>query len=130
MIRPLPPILSRLIPRLSSPFDGERLATVAAIERALRSSGIYWNDLAAAVSPQAPLVQCCNYEPRRTESELRSWLTAISREPWLNDWTAGFVANLLRRPSLDALTGKQLAVVDRIIRQAQDRGVRAGRAAA
>jgi hypothetical protein len=72
------------------------------------------------------------YEQHHTESgearQMRAWLTAISREFWPNVWTAGFVADLLRRSSLDGLTSKQTACVNRIIQQAYDRGVRADRA--
>jgi hypothetical protein len=75
-----------------------------------------------------------NRAARITESgdaqQIRRRLEAISREDWLNSWTAGFVADLLRRDSLDGLSGKQTACVNRIIRQAQDRGVRPGREAA
>jgi|SRR5215831_679028 len=42
--------LVKLIPRLGSPFDGERLATVAAIERVLKSNGRA--DLAGAIAPR------------------------------------------------------------------------------
>src|ERR1700730_17852445 len=39
-----------------------------------------------------------NYEPRRTEGDnVRTWLTAISREDWVNEWTIEFIASLLRR---------------------------------
>ena len=51
-------------------------------------------------------------------------------ESWPNAWTRGFVADLLRRPSLDGLTSKQAACVNRIIQQAYERGVRADRRAA
>lgn len=125
----LPPVVARLIPRLGSPFDGEIVATVRAIERALKSQKLDWHDLAAAVAPQAPPVQC-NYEPRRSESEMRAWLTAISREDWINEWTAGFVGSLLRRRSLNNLTERQIACVSRIISEAFNRGVRPRREAA
>ena len=38
LTRDLPPVLGKLIPLLSSPFDAERLATVAAIDRALKAA--------------------------------------------------------------------------------------------
>jgi hypothetical protein len=85
------------------------------------------------VAAQAPPTQW-DHKAHRTESgearQMRAWLTVISRESWPNVWTAGFVADLLRRSSLDGLTGKQAACVNRIIRQAYDRGVRADRSAA
>jgi hypothetical protein len=128
-----PPVLAGLIPRLGSSFDGEILATVHAIGRALKTRNLDWHDLAKTVTAQSLPAQW-NYEPRRTESDevhrMRAWLTAISREDWLNAWTAGFVSDLLLRSSLDGLTGKQTACVDRIIRQARDRGVRVVRRAA
>jgi hypothetical protein len=133
LTRDFPPVLARMIPRLGSPFDHEVVATARAIERALKSQKLDWHDVAAAVTAQAPPTQW-DYKPHRTESdvaaEMRAWLTAISRESWPNQWTAEFVDDLLRRSSLDRLTGKQAACVNRIIRQAQDRGVRADRRAA
>src|SRR5438445_339881 len=94
LTRELPPVLGKLIPRLSSPFDAERLATVAAIDRALRAANKDWHDIVAALTAES-LPAPWNYEPRRTESDeahrTRAWLTAISREDWPNAWTAGFV---------------------------------------
>jgi hypothetical protein len=43
------PRLAALIPRLATPFDGERLATVAAIDRTLKSADRDFHDLAAAI---------------------------------------------------------------------------------
>jgi hypothetical protein len=127
----LPPVISRLIPRLGSPHDGEVVATARAIQRSLKSQRLDWHDLAAVVTAQAPPTQW-DYERHEsaTAAEVGAWLEAISCEDWPNSWTAGFVADLLRRDSLDGLTGKQTACVNRIIRQAYDRGVRPGRRAA
>jgi hypothetical protein len=130
MTRDFPATLARMIPRLASPFDHEVVATARAIERTLKPLGFDWHDVAAAVTAQAPSTQ---YEQHHTESgearQMRAWLEAISRESWPNEWTAGFVGDLLRRSSLDGLTGKQTACVNRIIRQAYDRSVRVRRAA-
>ena len=129
----LPPVISRMIPRLGSPHDAEVVATARAIERVLKSEKRDWHDVAAAVA-QAPPTQWDYEPPPRTESDdaqqIRAWLTAIAGEDWLNSWSAGFVSDLLCRDSLDRLTGKQMACIDRIIRQAQDRGVRPDRRAA
>jgi hypothetical protein len=129
--REFPPVVARMIPRLGSPFDHEVVAVARAIERSLKSQKLDWHDVAATVT--APPTQW-DYEPQHHESgeaqQMRAWLKAISRESWLNSWTAGFVAYLLRRDSLDRLTGKQTACVNRIIQQAYDRGVRPGREAA
>jgi hypothetical protein len=133
MTRDFPAAIARMIPRLGSPFDHEVVATARAIERTLKPLGFDWHDVAAAMTAQAPPTQW-DYEPKRHESgdaqQMRAWLTAISREDWLNAWTARFVADLLRRSSLDGLTGKQAACVNRIVRQAYDRGVRVDRRAA
>jgi hypothetical protein len=125
-----PPILARLVPRLDSPHDGEIIATAKAIERVLHSSSMDWHDLTKAITAPPPIP----WQPNRTEShesaEMRTWLEAISRETWLNDWSRSFIANILARRSLDSLSVKQRTCVDRIIKQAFDRGVRADRRAA
>jgi hypothetical protein len=40
--------IAKLMPRLASPFDGERAATAAAIDRVLIAEGLDWHDLTAA----------------------------------------------------------------------------------
>lgn len=45
------PRLVRLMPRLASDADGEVVATVRAIDRALRGAGCDWHDLTAALTP-------------------------------------------------------------------------------
>jgi hypothetical protein len=133
LTRDFPPVVARMIPRLGSPHDGEIIATAKAIERTLKSQKLDWHDVAAAVVAQAPPIQW-NYESPCAESDkarqMRARLEIISREDWINSWTAGFVADLLRRDSLDGLSVKQQTCVDRIIKQAFDRGVRVPRRAA
>jgi hypothetical protein len=128
-----PPILGQLIPRLRSPFDGEVVATVRAIERTLKAQKLDWHDVASAVAQAAPPTQW-DYEPQRTESaaaaEVRAWLEVISREPWPNDWTSSFIANILTRQSLDSLSAKQRTCANSIITEAYRRGVRVDRGAA
>jgi hypothetical protein len=51
---PIISLLARLIPRLASPFDGEKLATLAAIERTLKSKGLDFNDWAVVVAAPVP----------------------------------------------------------------------------
>lgn len=53
-LTPIAPKLALLIPRLSSPFDGEKLATLAAIERMLMARGLDFNDFAEAISRPEP----------------------------------------------------------------------------
>jgi hypothetical protein len=50
----IPPRIALLIPRLASDHEGERLATVAAIERTLKAAGRDFHDLARALGGQTP----------------------------------------------------------------------------
>jgi hypothetical protein len=129
---PFPPILTRLIPRLASPFDHEVTATARAIERALKSQKLDWHDVAAAVT--APPSRPPSRPPCVAENDgaarMRSLLEAVSREPWPNDWTQKFIAGVLRRPSLGRLSKKQVAIVNNIVAEAYRRGVRIDRSAA
>jgi hypothetical protein len=128
MTRPLPPVIAQLLPRLGSNFDGEIIATVKAIQRVLHSSSMDWHDLTKAITapPAIP------WQPNRTESheEIRAWLEVVSREPWPNDWTRSFIANILARRSLDSLSAKQRTCVHNIITEPRCRGVRVDRRAA
>jgi hypothetical protein len=119
-----------LIPRLASPHDGEVIATARAVGRALQSPGCDWHDLAKAAATAPPPPRPPSRAESNESTEMRARLEAISRESRPNESTAGFVGDLLRRSSLDGLTGKQTACVNRIIRQAYDRGVRVDRRAA
>ncbi|HVG49329.1 MAG TPA: hypothetical protein VM899_14480, partial [Rubellimicrobium sp.] len=53
-LSPILPKLSRLVPRLSSDADGEIVATVRAIDRALRGAGFDWYDFTSALTPALP----------------------------------------------------------------------------
>jgi hypothetical protein len=59
MTSKLPPLvrdkLAKLLPMPSSDHDGERIATVAAIERVLKSKNLGWLDLAAQVITTEPV---------------------------------------------------------------------------
>lgn len=46
---PIAPKIAKLIPRLATNHDGEVVATVRAIERTLKSSGLDFHDLAGAL---------------------------------------------------------------------------------
>jgi hypothetical protein len=45
--------LAKLLARLSSQFDGERVATLAAIDRIMAGAGLDWNDLAAVLTAES-----------------------------------------------------------------------------
>lgn len=54
--------LEKLIPRLGTDSDAEAIATVRAIERALKSNGSDWHDLAAALKAKPDPI---HYQPHR-----------------------------------------------------------------
>src|SRR4051812_7190131 len=54
----IPPRVAILIPRLASDHEGERLATVAAIERALTAAGRDFHDLARALGGAPAPTEC------------------------------------------------------------------------
>jgi predicted nuclease of predicted toxin-antitoxin system len=131
MMRPLPPIVAQLLPRLGSNFDGEIIATAKAIQRVLHSSDMDWHDLTRAIT--APAIATLPRQPWTESDEaqqIRLWLEAVANEDWLNSWSTAFVANILSRQSLDRLSKRQLAVINNIIGEAHRRGCRPGREAA
>ena len=82
------PTLDKLIRRLGSSHDGERLATVHAIERVLKTAGRDWHDLAdAIVAP--PLV------PKRSIANWRQQLRfCADHARLLNDRERDFIRTL------------------------------------
>ena len=60
-------------------------ATVAAIERKLRASGLDWHDLAARIS-----------QPHNDPPSLRDIAEALGDAPGLNTWETNFVADIRR----------------------------------
>lgn len=46
--------LSKILPRLASPFEAEQLATLAAVKRVLTSAGFDLHDLSAAITTPSP----------------------------------------------------------------------------
>ena len=56
--RPLTPEvrekIGKLLPKLATSFDGERVAVVSAIERVLVASGMDWHDFTAAFATPSP----------------------------------------------------------------------------
>ena len=132
MSRDPPPVLGKLIPKLSTPFDAERLATVAAIERALRSEKLDWHDLASAAVAQAglPRTTCKATDgapPRWADldgEERLQWLAALSAEPRLNNWSITFVNSIAAQVRAGCrLSPKQAGCIDKILAAGWRRGV-------
>jgi hypothetical protein len=92
--------LAKLMPRLASPFDGERIATLAAIERVLAAEGFDLHDLTAAIAlPAAAMPASPSSQPRQP-IEVRHLLTLIGvleHEASLSPRARDFLADLRRR---------------------------------
>ena len=89
--------LSNLIRRLSTNHDGEVVATVRAIERALRAEGHDWHDLADQLTTEI-------HEPPSLHA-MAAWL---HDRPSLSQWERDFVPSVLGRLRAGArLTDKQ-----------------------
>ncbi len=139
--------LAAIIPRLATNHDGERLATVAALQRTLAGAGNDLHDLAAAVA-QEPATS------RRREDhagdrgndrhadcqtpqifweelsafERRRWLDALVYGTVLSSWESNFVDSV-RRQFLDygdrmRFSDKQVGICNRILWKAINAGVR------
>jgi hypothetical protein len=84
--------LARLIRLLSSPVDGERLGAVCGIERILRSAGLSFHELAAAV-----LASSLNVD--ESVGNARSWIDAGNKllGTDLRDHERKFVRDMISR---------------------------------
>jgi predicted nuclease of predicted toxin-antitoxin system len=84
----LTPKLGKLLPLLGSDRDGEVVAAARAIDRALRSAGCDWHDLAARLSTPTSVTQISNTD----------WRAAVrfctSRFGLLTEWEQNFIATL------------------------------------
>ncbi len=63
-LTPVLPKLELLMPRLASTHDGEVVAAVRAIDRALHSAGLDWHDVVAELSLAKPQVTSHIRSPR------------------------------------------------------------------
>jgi len=110
--------LALLIPRLGSPFNGEQLATVAAIERVLKSNGSDWHDLADAITADRRKVSLRTNSPRRKPAPA-PWRPAIrallaSAAPLLL-WERQYCCQCLF--NVQRLSSKQRRCLEDILRQ-------------
>lgn len=104
--------LDPLIRRLSSDHEGERLATVAAIERVLRAHGLDFHDLAGVVGDGIAHRELMTGDTGRI-------FYCLAHAPLLSDWERGFCGSLL---GFRRLSPKQLAHLDRIVARLQEGG--------
>lgn len=75
-LAPVAPRLAKLLPMLSSNHDGEKLAALAAISRALEGASLSWHDLAARVTFEGQIEEA---SPRFTSLDLAGPAYAIAR---------------------------------------------------
>lgn len=136
--------IAAMLPRLASAHDGERLATVAAIQRTLSGAGHDLHDLAAVVAETPDRKRRAEQDrdrPRRADDhhapavfwedlnavERRRWLDAMVYQAVFSDWERNFLDNTRRR-FLDygdrvRLSDKQVGVCNRLLWKAVREGV-------
>lgn len=102
--------LDPLIRRLATNHDGERLATVAAIERVLRANDLGWHDLADLVGDGIAHRDLFAGESGRI-------FYCLAHAQLLSDWERGFCGSLL---GFKRLSPKQLAHLDRIVARVRE----------
>lgn len=100
--------LTKLLPRLASSFDGERTATLAAIERVLTAEGLDWHDFTAAFFEQAPAAESGQHD------------NAVTHELVASRRLLGLIANIEAR-DCGRIDDRSRAFLASIRRQAQRR---------
>lgn len=105
-LAPVRPTLAKLIPRLGSNHDGERLATVEAIKRTLGSAGCDWHDFAASVAQDHERrprhnkfddVEAGCYWAILPDHQRQAWLDILQRAWCLTPWEKNFVTDIRAR---------------------------------
>ncbi|MGB0748170.1 MAG: hypothetical protein ACPGO3_05450 [Magnetospiraceae bacterium] len=97
-LEPIAQRLQKLIAMLSSDRDGEVLAAVSAIDRALDGAGATWHDLAATVT-EPGRVPCRCHESENApspDSDHLAMAETLARFGNLNDWEGKFVSSILK----------------------------------
>jgi hypothetical protein len=92
--------LSKILARLSSPFDGEVAAAGRAAHRLIRAAGLSWEQ----VFEPAPIGGVAEDDPIGF---------CLDRAELLTDWERRFLGSIRRQPY--PLTGKQCRVLRRIV---------------
>jgi hypothetical protein len=113
----LAPRIDPLVRRLATGFEGERLATLLALERVLVAGGSSFHDLADALT-RPPVVRRSAPRPspgRATHADLRQMASELDGNADLSRWETDFVANVRRmlrdgRPP----SKKQRSILERI----------------
>jgi hypothetical protein len=115
----LPRQVPALVRRLSTPHDGEIIATVHALRRVLEGVGLDLHAVADRLERGQPL----SAKPRKATSPRTDYaalfraLAAAAHHPSLSPWERSFARSMLEQPPRP-LTPKQRSIVDRIISKA------------
>jgi hypothetical protein len=118
--------LAKIIPRLGSNHDGERLATLCAIDRVLKAAGASWVDLAASIAapairpPTAPRNASrppCWASSSADERDFLLWrLKSLAAGDFFSPWEGVFIGSVSEQVRVGrSLSAKQMAIVDRMI---------------
>ena len=122
-IEPIADKLSKLIPLLGSPVDGEALSAVRAIDRTLKSAGSDWHDLASALNSRpgatktAPTPKPKPPPPPEPidRAAVMTMARAVAEASRSTDWEREFAASIASRLERGSrLTGKQQRCLRRI----------------
>lgn len=123
--------LVKILPRLGSNFDGERLATLCAIDRVLEAAGASWTDFAASIA--TPAIGPSSKRPRKpstasgnpprwatSDADQRDFLLwrlrslAVGR--FFSPWEETFIGSVSEQVRVGrSLSTKQMAIVDRMV---------------
>jgi hypothetical protein len=94
----LAPKIDPLIRRLGSGFDGERLATLLALERTLKRHGCSFHDLADRIGKASIVLRAARRPSpgRATHADLLVMASQLDGHPDLSPWENNFVSNVRR----------------------------------
>ena len=102
-LTPVAPRLGKMLLMLSSPHDGEVVAAVRAIERALRGAGHDWHDLVQALFPSPAQPDAVDLS---TDKSTVSW--CFHRRHLLSPGDRRFIESLAEGPPLSPKQRKWL----------------------
>jgi hypothetical protein len=125
---PVAPKIGKLIVLLSSDKDGEVLSAARTIGRTLHGAGASWHDLAAAIERPPAVRHAGRPAPASTWLSMapelrRGFLDWLKDEPWPSPLERDFTASIREQLAVyggGALSPKQVAVLNRLIRQAAE----------
>ena len=127
--------LSKLIPRLASEYDSEVIATVRAIQAALRAGGRDVHDLAAtvrgreivAVVKAAQIKQAPNWN-NLSHQERSAWMTAVTAHSETTEFERQRLADMANRLRIGMIFTphwRYLRLFDELVARLHAKGVRA-----